>query len=230
MGSLFTIRFLGRGLFIFVIISVAIAAAIQTPISSRLFLYSQNFLDPDSLKICIYIVLSLVISMGLSRVFSSLLHYMLPRKRQGEGEAVIEGGSESVIKKLRVCTSTDGKNTQEKKSSETNLGVGNSNSNSSGNCRELTITEMAFDDGKPRDIDEDLHSRQLAVYGRETMRRLFASNVLVSGMQGLGVEIGIDFFTVRCFVVILKHYIPPNCSDGIYMYLDACFLLLLYIW
>ncbi|XP_020583193.1 ubiquitin-activating enzyme E1 2-like [Phalaenopsis equestris] len=39
------------------------------------------------------------------------------------------------------------------------------------------------------EIDEDLHSRQLAVYGRETMRRLFASNVLVSGLQGLGVEI-----------------------------------------
>ncbi|XP_060202476.1 ubiquitin-activating enzyme E1 1-like [Lycium barbarum] len=39
------------------------------------------------------------------------------------------------------------------------------------------------------DIDEDLHSRQLAVYGRETMRRLFASNVLLSGLQGLGAEI-----------------------------------------
>lgn len=40
------------------------------------------------------------------------------------------------------------------------------------------------------DIDEDLHSRQLAVYGRETMRRLFGAHVLVSGLQGLGVEIG----------------------------------------
>ncbi|KAJ4816933.1 ubiquitin-activating enzyme 1 [Rhynchospora pubera] len=38
-------------------------------------------------------------------------------------------------------------------------------------------------------IDEDLHSRQLAVYGRETMRRLFASNVLISGLNGLGAEI-----------------------------------------
>ncbi|KAJ1277398.1 hypothetical protein BS78_04G000800 [Paspalum vaginatum] len=41
----------------------------------------------------------------------------------------------------------------------------------------------------PPEIDEDLHSRQLAVYGRETMKRLFASNVLVSGLQGLGAEI-----------------------------------------
>lgn len=54
----------------------------------------------------------------------------------------------------------------------------------------VVVRSMACDDGNPPDIDEDLHSRQLAVYGRETMRRLFASNVLVSGMQGLGVEIG----------------------------------------
>ncbi|KAG2639246.1 hypothetical protein PVAP13_2NG613700 [Panicum virgatum] len=43
--------------------------------------------------------------------------------------------------------------------------------------------------GAPPAIDEDLHSRQLAVYGRETMRRLFASDVLVSGLNGLGAEI-----------------------------------------
>ncbi|PAN15572.1 hypothetical protein PAHAL_2G498900 [Panicum hallii] len=43
--------------------------------------------------------------------------------------------------------------------------------------------------GAPPEIDEDLHSRQLAVYGRETMRRLFASDVLVSGLNGLGAEI-----------------------------------------
>lgn len=48
---------------------------------------------------------------------------------------------------------------------------------------------MALGNGNSPDIDEDLHSRQLAVYGRETMRRLFASSVLVSGMQGLGAEI-----------------------------------------
>ena len=51
-------------------------------------------------------------------------------------------------------------------------------------------SDMALGESNPPDIDEDLHSRQLAVYGRETMRRLFGSNVLVSGMQGLGVEIG----------------------------------------
>jgi ubiquitin-activating enzyme E1 len=47
------------------------------------------------------------------------------------------------------------------------------------------------------EIDEDLHSRQLAVYGRETMKRLFASNILVSGLQGLGAEIGIPLIPSR---------------------------------
>jgi hypothetical protein len=40
------------------------------------------------------------------------------------------------------------------------------------------------------DIDENLHSRQLAVYGREAMRRMAGSAVLVSGANGTGVEIG----------------------------------------
>lgn len=41
-----------------------------------------------------------------------------------------------------------------------------------------------------QDIDEDLHSRQLAVYGRDSMRRLAASRVLILGATGLGVEVG----------------------------------------
>lgn len=40
------------------------------------------------------------------------------------------------------------------------------------------------------EIDEDLHSRQLAVYGRESMRKLAAASVLVCGLKGLGAEIG----------------------------------------
>jgi hypothetical protein len=47
-------------------------------------------------------------------------------------------------------------------------------------------------------IDEDLHSRQLAVYGREAMGRLAGANVLISGLRGLGVEVGM-------FVSLLSH-------------------------
>lgn len=115
--------------------------------------------------------------------FGSSSHYMLPRKRQVGGEVVVqeEGepnfANESPIKKL--CTD-DSKGTDFK-----NSNTGNNNSSSS-----VKPPIMALGNGNSGDIDEDLHSRQLAVYGRETMRRLFASNILVSGMQGLGAEIG----------------------------------------
>lgn len=39
------------------------------------------------------------------------------------------------------------------------------------------------------DIDESLYSRQLYVLGHEAMRRMGASNVLIVGLKGLGVEI-----------------------------------------
>lgn len=113
---------------------------------------------------------------------------MLPRKRAGEGE-VVDGtttsSSSSAFKKTRIEGSSSAANSAEttsnKLNSDSRFTVGNSESGA-------TIT-MAMGDGNPPDIDEDLHSRQLAVYGRETMRRLFGSNVLVSGMQGLGAEI-----------------------------------------
>ena len=40
------------------------------------------------------------------------------------------------------------------------------------------------------DIDESLYSRQLYVMGHEAMRRMAASNILLIGLQGLGIEIG----------------------------------------
>jgi ubiquitin-activating enzyme E1 len=39
------------------------------------------------------------------------------------------------------------------------------------------------------DIDESLYSRQLYVLGHEAMKRMSASNILVVGLKGLGVEI-----------------------------------------
>ncbi|KAH9296093.1 hypothetical protein KI387_039681, partial [Taxus chinensis] len=89
-------------------------------------------------------------------------HYMLPVKRAAETEII--GNS---VKRLHI----EG---------------GASEAPSQG------VKMTATADGNPADvvhIDEDLHSRQLAVYGREVMRRLFGANVLISGLQGLGVEI-----------------------------------------
>lgn len=50
---------------------------------------------------------------------------------------------------------------------------------------------MAVDDSvvSNNDIDESLYSRQLYVLGHEAMKRMGASNVLIVGLKGLGVEI-----------------------------------------
>jgi ubiquitin-activating enzyme E1 len=126
------------------------------------------------------------------RVFSRLFHYMLPRKRLSEGEVVVEepinnsnsnsnSNNSGSVKKARMGESTVNE-------SDKSFSSGGDNSNSTGNL--IAASSMAFGNSNPQEIDEDLHSRQLAVYGRETMRRLFASSVLVSGMRGLGAEIG----------------------------------------
>lgn len=122
---------------------------------------------------------------------------MLPGKRASEGLAVEEeenkAAGASIQKKYRIGCKGSAELATTNKFDSSSVIIGNSNNNnisssSSGSVRESPI--MALGDSNPPDIDEDLHSRQLAVYGRETMRRLFASNVLVSGMQGLGAEIG----------------------------------------
>lgn len=39
------------------------------------------------------------------------------------------------------------------------------------------------------DIDEGLYSRQLYVLGHDAMRRMASSDVLISGLNGLGIEV-----------------------------------------
>ncbi|KAJ4704364.1 Ubiquitin activating enzyme E1 [Melia azedarach] len=126
---------------------------------------------------------------------------MLPYKRAGGGEVfVVEGGGpilspEALIKKHKVTglppiasatatTTTNAGNANAKSTDKSS--ASDSNNNGSNDADSLI---MGLGNGNPSEIDEDLHSRQLAVYGRETMKRLFASNILISGMQGLGVEI-----------------------------------------
>ncbi|XP_038718475.1 ubiquitin-activating enzyme E1 1-like isoform X2 [Tripterygium wilfordii] len=119
---------------------------------------------------------------------------MLPKKRAVEEVVVEEGASnkkkensESNTIKIR-CVATTAND-----SSSGSIIVNNSNnhhhSSSTNSSGTIEPPIMAPGGLNQQDIDEDLHSRQLAVYGRETMRRLFASNILVSGMQGLGAEI-----------------------------------------
>lgn len=44
-------------------------------------------------------------------------------------------------------------------------------------------------DPREGEIDESLYSRQLYVLGAEAMKKMSASNVLIVGLLGLGVEI-----------------------------------------
>lgn len=136
-------------------------------------------------------------------------NYMLPRKRgvggevetKQEGEGVETTTSHQIIsiettltKKhcavaATTTTTTERNNTKgNDNNNNNNKAINDSGDTSASAAEEPSI--MALGNGASTDIDEDLHSRQLAVYGRETMRRLFASDVLVSGMQGLGAEIG----------------------------------------
>jgi ubiquitin-activating enzyme E1 len=50
----------------------------------------------------------------------------------------------------------------------------------------MQIDEPATGQGE---IDESLYSRQLYVLGHEAMKRMSASNILIVGLKGLGVEI-----------------------------------------
>ncbi|KAI0198925.1 ubiquitin-activating enzyme E1 1 [Astrocystis sublimbata] len=54
------------------------------------------------------------------------------------------------------------------------------------------VTRLQVDDSivsDTADIDESLYSRQLYVLGHEAMKRMGASNILIVGLKGLGVEI-----------------------------------------
>jgi ubiquitin-activating enzyme E1 len=60
------------------------------------------------------------------------------------------------------------------------------------------------------EIDEALYSRQLYVLGHDAMRRMQASNVLIYGMSGLGVEIAKNI--VLGGVKSVTIYDPQNAS------------------
>lgn len=62
-------------------------------------------------------------------------------------------------------------------------------------------------------IDEDLHSRQLAVYGRQAMGKLSATKVLVSGMNGLGVEIAKNIILAQVKGVTLHDTANTQAED-----------------
>ena len=147
--------------------------------------------------------------MGFCGIFGSFRLYMLPRKRGAADVVVVieadpETTSTSTTNNNSAASSSFKKhrldnciiaaaNESTAKNSDNSAIIGGNSDQSNSRVVEPSPSIMALGDANHTEIDEDLHSRQLAVYGRETMRRLFASNILISGMQGLGAEIGMNF-------------------------------------
>ncbi|XP_067302477.1 ubiquitin-like modifier-activating enzyme 1 isoform X1 [Pseudorasbora parva] len=73
--------------------------------------------------------------------------------------------------------------------SETKTGSHCSSSNSVRTELSHTPANGMAKNGNDAEIDEGLYSRQLYVLGHEAMKRMQSSNVLISGLRGLGVEI-----------------------------------------
>jgi len=63
------------------------------------------------------------------------------------------------------------------------------------------------------EIDESLYSRQLYVLGHEAMKRMSASNVLIVGLKGLGVEIAKNIALAGVKSLTLYDPAPAIISD-----------------
>ncbi|KAG6300421.1 hypothetical protein E4U09_006893 [Claviceps aff. purpurea] len=76
-------------------------------------------------------------------------------------------------------------------------------------------TEMQIDEPSvgQNEIDESLYSRQLYVLGHEAMKRMGASNVLIIGLKGLGVEIAKNIALAGVKSLTLYDPAPVEIAD-----------------
>ncbi len=65
----------------------------------------------------------------------------------------------------------------------------------------------------PTTIDENLYSRQLYVMGHEAMKKMAVSNVLISGIKGLGAEIAKNVILGGVKSVTLHDTEPVEIAD-----------------
>jgi ubiquitin-activating enzyme E1 len=88
--------------------------------------------------------------------------------------------------------------------------------------RSLSLTESCLSKQKIRScptmesqpvIDENLQSRQQAVYGKEAMMRMAQSNVLIVGMNGVGAEVAKDLILANMNAVTLADTANVVISD-----------------
>ncbi|CAJ2514264.1 Uu.00g023830.m01.CDS01 [Anthostomella pinea] len=78
------------------------------------------------------------------------------------------------------------------------------------------VTRLQVDDATisgTTEIDESLYSRQLYVLGHEAMKRMGASNILIVGLKGLGVEIAKNIALAGVKSLTLYDPTPAAMSD-----------------
>jgi len=77
------------------------------------------------------------------------------------------------------------------------------------------VTRMQVDESVvgTTDIDESLYSRQLYVLGHEAMKRMGASNVLIAGLNGLGIEIAKNIALAGVKSLTLYDPTPTKIGD-----------------
>jgi hypothetical protein len=80
------------------------------------------------------------------------------------------------------------------------------------NLVNVTDNAMDVDEAGPK-IDESLYSRQLYVMGHEAQMRMGASNVLIIGLNGLGVEIAKNIILAGVKSVTLHDDTPASHLD-----------------
>ncbi|KAJ8259163.1 hypothetical protein COCON_G00181750 [Conger conger] len=97
--------------------------------------------------------------------------------------------------------------------SETKTGSHCSSSNSVRTELPQNPTNGMARNGSEVEIDEGLYSRQLYVLGHEAMKRMQCSNVLVSGLRGLGVEIAKNVILAGVKSVTLHDQGPAEWRD-----------------
>ena len=84
----------------------------------------------------------------------------------------------------------------------------------------LSLGAEPMDEDAPV-IDEDVQSRQMAVYGRESMQKLRKANVLISGINGLGAEIAKNVILANVNAVTLHDSKAATVADcGSHFYLS----------
>jgi ubiquitin-activating enzyme E1 len=101
-------------------------------------------------------------------------------------------------------------------SSITPVSVGEVNAAADGvrNLVNVTDTSMEVDqEGRTNKIDESLYSRQLYVMGREAQLRMGTANVLIVGLNGLGVEIAKNIILAGVKSVTLYDNTPTSYLD-----------------